>query len=98
MHRYRGQSGSSGASARTRQLLISYMAYYDGARTHLSLNKDAPISRSVRVVGRVCANPSLGGLHHHYVPPLPPTTSLNAPETRSARTYARASSIAYELK
>ena len=30
-----------------RHLLLSYMKYYNGARTHLSLDKDAPISRTV---------------------------------------------------
>jgi hypothetical protein len=35
--------------------------------THLSLDKDAPISRSVEVAGRICGRPILGGLHHQYV-------------------------------
>jgi transposase InsO family protein len=30
-----------------RYLLLSYMAYYNSARTHLSLNKDAPLPRVV---------------------------------------------------
>jgi transposase InsO family protein len=30
-----------------RHLLLSYMKYYNGARTHLSLEKDAPVSRAV---------------------------------------------------
>jgi transposase InsO family protein len=50
-----------------RQVLSSYMTYYNGARTHLSLNKDAPVSREVQGVGRVLAKPHLGGLHHEYV-------------------------------
>src|SRR5882762_1198652 len=29
-----------------RHVLLSYMDYYNGTRTHLSLNKDAPISRA----------------------------------------------------
>jgi hypothetical protein len=41
--------------------------YYNDARTHLSLNKDAPASRAVQAVGRIMANPHLGGLHHQYV-------------------------------
>jgi hypothetical protein len=28
------------------------MAYYNGARTHLSLNKDAPVPRAVQAIGR----------------------------------------------
>jgi hypothetical protein len=44
-----------------------YMACYNGARTHLSLNKDAPVPRAVQAAGRIHATPILGGLHHHYV-------------------------------
>jgi hypothetical protein len=29
------------------------MEYYNGARTHLSLNKDAPVPRAVQAVGRI---------------------------------------------
>jgi hypothetical protein len=32
---------------------------YNHARTHLSLNKDAPVSRAVQAVGRVVPNPHL---------------------------------------
>ena len=49
------------------QLLLSYMTYYNEARTHLSLNKDAPISRATQSIGRIIAKPHLGGLHHQYV-------------------------------
>jgi len=35
-------------------------------RTHLSLNKDAPISRAVEVAGHILCLPILGGLHYHY--------------------------------
>ena len=41
--------------------------YYNDARTHLSLNKDAPASRAVQAVGRIVPTPHLGGLHHQYV-------------------------------
>jgi hypothetical protein len=50
-----------------RHMLLSYLAYYNGARTHLSLNKDAPIPRAVQAAGRIHASPILGGLHHQYV-------------------------------
>jgi transposase InsO family protein len=50
-----------------RHVLLSYMTYYNEARTHLSLNKDATISREVQSVGRIFAKPHLGGLHHQYV-------------------------------
>src|SRR5713226_2932810 len=39
----------------------------DPARTHLSLNKDAPSPRTVHPVGRILPTPFLGGLHHLYV-------------------------------
>ena len=48
-----------------RHLLRSYQRYYNDARTHLSLNKDAPALGAVQAVGRIVANPHLGGLHHH---------------------------------
>jgi hypothetical protein len=43
------------------------MRYYNGARTHLSLNKDAPLPRAVQAAGRILPTPILGGLHHHYI-------------------------------
>jgi hypothetical protein len=36
-----------------RHLLLSYMTYYNEARTHLSLDKEAPIPRQVQGVGRI---------------------------------------------
>src|SRR4030088_2169898 len=47
-----------------RQILLSYMSYYNQARTHLSVNKDAPSPRTVHAVGRIVPTP--GGLHHQY--------------------------------
>lgn len=49
-----------------RHLLLSYTSYYNETRTHLSLNKDAPISRAVATTGRIVGRPVLGGLHHRY--------------------------------
>src|ERR1700686_3712126 len=49
-----------------RHLLLSYMKYYNGFRTHLSLEKDAPVSRAVDRVGHILCRPTLGGLHHQY--------------------------------
>lgn len=49
-----------------RHVLLSYMNYYNETRTHLSLNKDAPISRAVGMAGRIIVRPVLGGLHHQY--------------------------------
>ena len=49
-----------------RHVLLSYMKYYNEDRTHLSLNKDAPVSRAIQTVATFC-RPVLGGLHHQYV-------------------------------
>ncbi len=51
-----------------RRILNSYVAYYMDSRTHLSLDKDSPLSRRVcqPVEGRVVAIPRVGGLHHRY--------------------------------
>jgi transposase InsO family protein len=48
-------------------VLQSYLQYYNETRTHLSLDKDAPIPRAVEAVGRILSRPVLGGLHHQYV-------------------------------
>jgi transposase InsO family protein len=50
-----------------RHLLNSYREYYNEARTHLSVSKDAPVPRAIQAHGRTCAIPLLGGLHHQYV-------------------------------
>jgi transposase InsO family protein len=50
-----------------RQVLASYAAYYNQARTHLALQKDAPLRRIVQRSGRIAAIPILSGLHHQYV-------------------------------
>jgi Cu/Ag efflux pump CusA len=44
-----------------------FMPNYNDARTHLSLNKEAPASRAVQAAGRITAVPHFGGLHHQYV-------------------------------
>jgi transposase InsO family protein len=48
------------------RILKSYARYYNGVRTHRSLNKDAPVSRSVQRNGVIRSRAILGGLHHHY--------------------------------
>jgi transposase InsO family protein len=50
-----------------RHLLKAYQRYYNEARTHLSLEKDAPVPRAVQAVGQTLAVPVLGGLHHQYI-------------------------------
>jgi putative transposase len=54
--------------ASLKRILKTYFEYYEYSRTHLSLEKDAPISRAVqaRNVGRVIKLPQVGGLHHRY--------------------------------
>jgi transposase InsO family protein len=52
-----------------RRILTRYVAYYHRARTHLSLDKDAPDRRPIEPpeLGRVIQIPEVGGLHHRYV-------------------------------
>jgi transposase InsO family protein len=49
-----------------RRVLEAYAAYYNHARPHLALAKDAPLVRPVQRFGRVITRPILGGLHHQY--------------------------------
>jgi putative transposase len=50
------------------RILSDYARYYNRARTHLALEKDAPERRRVqgRELGRVIAFPEVRGLHHRY--------------------------------
>jgi transposase InsO family protein len=45
------------------RILKRYVEYYEGSRTHLALNKDAPVSRDVSppTDGRIIATPQVGG-------------------------------------
>ena len=52
--------------AHLRRIITAYADYYNKARTHLSLGKDAPITRSIEQYGRIAAEPLVGGLHHRY--------------------------------
>jgi putative transposase len=51
-----------------RRALAAYIEYYQKSRTHLSLNKDSPVSRPVVPPGNdaITAIPHVGGLHHQY--------------------------------
>ena len=49
-----------------RRILVKFTAYYNHARTHTSLGKDAPYTRPIERFGHVVAHPILGGLHHRY--------------------------------
>ena len=50
-----------------RRVLASYTAYYNQARMHLALQKDAPLHRAIERSGFIVAIPILAGLHHQYV-------------------------------
>jgi transposase InsO family protein len=51
-----------------RRILREYFSYYHTCRTHISLNKDPPETRTVEPpeMGNVAAFPNVGGLHHRY--------------------------------
>jgi transposase InsO family protein len=53
--------------AHLRRILSAYADYYNRVRTHLALNKDAPLGRRAQAIGSLAAIPLLGGLHHEYV-------------------------------
>jgi hypothetical protein len=50
-----------------RRLLRDYADYHNTWRTHLGLDKDTPVTRSVHRRGTITAVPKLGGLHHAYI-------------------------------
>ena len=51
-----------------RRILTNYFGYYHRSRTHLGLDKEAPIEREVQgpELGKVVEFPEVGGLHHRY--------------------------------
>ena len=49
-----------------RRILAKYATYYNEVRTHVSLRKDAPLTRPIERFGDIIAQPILGGLHHRY--------------------------------
>jgi transposase InsO family protein len=53
--------------AHLRRILRAYARYYNNIRTHRSLDKDAPVSRSIQRIGSITSRAILGGLHHQYV-------------------------------
>jgi putative transposase len=54
--------------AGVRELMTRYGSYYEKARTHLALDKDAPIPRPVMPPGKgeIVGIAEVGGLHHRY--------------------------------
>ena len=53
--------------AHLRRILSAYVAYYNQARPHLALKKDAPLHRAIQRSGAIVAIPILAGLHNQYV-------------------------------
>jgi integrase-like protein len=53
-------------AAHLRRVLKDYAKYYNNVRTHLSLDKNAPVPRPVSTSGVIKSTPHLGGLHHEY--------------------------------
>jgi hypothetical protein len=49
------------------RIFSAYAAYYNQTRTHLALQKGAPLHRAVQRSGGIVAIPILAGLHHQYV-------------------------------
>jgi hypothetical protein len=69
-----------------------YCRYYERSRTHLSLEKDAPIPRPIAAIsqGRIVAIPQVGGLYHRYEhraaqQPVRGTGLVSTPATGAAR-------------
>jgi transposase InsO family protein len=52
--------------AHLRRILKSYAHYYNGIRTHRSLDKVAPVTRQIQRIGSIKSHAILGELHHHY--------------------------------
>jgi transposase InsO family protein len=51
-----------------KRILCSYFEYYHESRTQLSLSRNSPVPRGVEPpeLGKVIADPQVGGLHHRY--------------------------------
>jgi putative transposase len=51
-----------------RRIIRSFLPYYHGSRTHLTLAKDAPDPRAIRPPenGRIVQISEVGGLHHRH--------------------------------
>ena len=49
-----------------KRALTSYFRYYHRSRTHLALDKQSPLPRTVATKGTIIKIPEVGGLHHRY--------------------------------
>src|SRR5262249_4353247 len=52
--------------AHLRRIVREDARYYNTARTHRSLDQDAPVSRPVQEIGRIVSHALVGGLHQQY--------------------------------
>jgi transposase InsO family protein len=55
------------SEAHLQRTLDAYANYYNRVRTHLVIDKKAPVRRLVRSIGPIHVRPILGGLHPQYV-------------------------------
>jgi len=53
-------------AAHLHRVLKAYAKYYNNARTHLSLEKNAPVPILISASGAIKSTPHLGGLHNEY--------------------------------
>ena len=79
------------------RVLGSYFAYYHESRTHLSLNRNAPVEREVEPPQRdkVIAIPQVGGLHHRYCRAA--RMDLNSPGSPPPQPIVRAGHASHAL-
>jgi transposase InsO family protein len=56
------------SAAHLERLLREYVVYYNASRTHMALERNAPVPRAPALTpaGELHATPVLGGLHHAY--------------------------------
>ncbi len=54
--------------AHLQQLMTSYLKYYHTVRPHLSLQRNAPVSRPIQEAdkGKVVSTPHVGGTYQEY--------------------------------
>src|ERR1700730_855404 len=61
-----GVAARNYSSGHIRHVLLSHMKYNE-MRTHLTMEKDAPVLRAVERTGHILCRLVLGGLHHRHV-------------------------------
>ena len=62
---HRSYSGIRRTPSAPRSAVVQRILY-NSTRTHLSLNKDAPVPRGAERARNIVCRPILGGLHHQY--------------------------------